>query len=184
MGTSESRLYKPPALKQDSWREARLTRQERPEHGRFRLLVNNLTSEELQEHLLGFQSLSEFQRYLEFFQWREREDCLVNAKYLNYKHGSDFCSSSYTAHVYLERIPVRLSDIQDIPFPDNLYLLLSALEGFEKLYRVVGYFRPTEDLICMDRDGRVKAWLHPDLSCCLPAGYSPGQTSFRRDETL
>lgn len=79
---------------------------------------------------------------------------------------------------------MRLSDIEDIPFPENLYLLLSALEGFEKLYGSVGYFRPTEDLVCMDRDGRVKAWLHADLSRCLPAGTMPEQTVHRREEAL
>jgi hypothetical protein len=58
------------------------------------------------------------------------------------------------------------------------------LEGFEKLYGSAGYFRPTEDLVCMDRDGRVKAWLHADLSRCLPAGCLPEQTAHRREEAL
>lgn len=131
--------------------------------------------------MLSFHSLPEFQRYLEFFQWREREDCIVNTKYLNYELGRDFCNTSYTARVYVERIPVRLSDIEDIPFPENLYLLLSALDGLEKLYRSVGYFRPTEDLVCMDRDGRVKAWLNPDLSRCLPG--APSENA-RKDDSL
>lgn len=56
---------------------------------------------------------------------------------------------------------MRLSDIQDIPYPENLYVLFSSLEGFEKLYQSVGYFKVTEDLVCMDKDGRVKVWLHP-----------------------
>lgn len=61
---------------------------------------------------------------------------------------------------------MRLSDIQDIPFPENLYLLFSALDGFEKLYQIVGYFKVVEDIICMDKDGRVKVWLNSDLSMC------------------
>jgi hypothetical protein len=36
----------------------------------------------------------------------------------------------------------------------------------------------------MDRDGRVKAWLHPDLSRCLPAGSLPDQAGARREEGL
>jgi hypothetical protein len=43
-------------------------------------------------------------------------------------------------------------------------VLASALDGFEKLYSFVGYFQPREDLICIDRDGKVKVWLNPDLS--------------------
>lgn len=59
---------------------------------------------------------------------------------------------------------MRLSDIQDIPFPENLYLLLASLEGFQKLYQIAGYFRVIEDFVCMDRDGRVKVWFNSDLS--------------------
>jgi hypothetical protein len=36
----------------------------------------------------------------------------------------------------------------------------------------------------MDRDGRVKAWLHPDLSKCLPVGCAPGEDGLRREEAL
>ena len=34
--------------------------------------------------MLSFYNLAEFQKYLEFFQWREREDNIVNTKYFNY----------------------------------------------------------------------------------------------------
>ena len=48
--------------------------------------------------------------------------------------------------------------------PDYLYVLASVLDGFEKLYSLVGYFMPREDLVCIDGDGKVKVWLNPDLS--------------------
>jgi hypothetical protein len=32
----------------------------------------------------------------------------------------------------------------------------------------VGYFKINEDLICMDKDGKVKVWLNSDLSKCWP----------------
>lgn len=66
--------------------------------------------------------------------------------------------------VFIEHIPLRLCNIQDIPHPEHLYVLASALDGFEKLYSFVGYFQPREDLICVDGDGKVKVWLNPDLS--------------------
>lgn len=36
----------------------------------------------------------------------------------------------------------------------------------------------------MDRDGRVKTWLHADLSRCLPAGCLPEKTVNSREEAL
>jgi hypothetical protein len=130
MGNKWDRAYKPPSFSGESWRESVQRHQGKPEHGHYRVLVNSLTSEELQEHCLQFDSLAEFQRYLDFFGWREREDCIVNAKYLNYEQGREICGSSFRARVFIEHIPVRLSDIQDIPYPENLYVLLSALDGF------------------------------------------------------
>lgn len=32
---------------------------------------------------------------------------------------------------------------------------------------MVGYFKVVEDIICMDKDGRVKVWLNSDLSKCF-----------------
>lgn len=43
-------------------------------------------------------------------------------------------------------------------------MLQASLEGFQKLYKNVGYFTVSEDLICIDRDGKVKVWFNPDLS--------------------
>ena len=64
-------------------------------------------------------------------------------------------------------------------------MLFSSLEGFEKLYQSVGYFKVTEDLICMDKDGRVKVWLHPELSQCHPSGRSLDEINgYRREDML
>ena len=48
-------------------------------------------------------------------------------------------------------------------------MLACAFIGFQKLYQMVGYFRVSEDMVCMDRDGQVKAWLNSDLSQCYIA---------------
>jgi hypothetical protein len=106
----------------------------------------------------------------------------VNSKYLNYELSKEFCNTNYSAKVYIEHIPVRLSDIQDIPYPENLYVLFSTLDGFEKLYHNVGYFKINEDLICMDKDGKVKVWLNPDLSKCYTFGgnFSDEVNNYRK----
>jgi len=44
------------------------------------------------------------------------------------------CSMNYTARIYIEHMKVRLSEISDIPFPDNLYVLMESLEGYRKIF--------------------------------------------------
>lgn len=38
------------------------------------------------------------------------------------------------ASIYVEHIHLRLSEINDIPYPDNLYMLMEALEGYGVIY--------------------------------------------------
>lgn len=42
--------------------------------------------------------------------------------------------------VYLEHINVRMSDIYDIPYPDNLYVVMEALEGYSRIYQHSKFF--------------------------------------------
>lgn len=138
----------------------------RPEYGLYYLYRNNLTNELVEEYQIYFHNSADYQKYLEFFEWRQREDSIVNTKFINSEEVKEFCNTNHNAKIYIEHIPVRLSHIEDIPYPENLYVLFSALDGFEKIFFWVGYFQPTEDMICVDGDGKVKAWLNPDLSKC------------------
>ena len=36
-------------------------------------------------------------------------------------------------NIFLERIPVRLSNVSDLPFPDVLHVNKQSLEGFKRL---------------------------------------------------
>lgn len=78
------------------------------------------------------------------------------------------CSKTYSAKVYVEFIKTRLSDITDIPFPENLYVGLSMLEGYNKLYENISYFHIEENQVCVDMDGHVKVWINADLSKNYP----------------
>lgn len=42
----------------------------------------------------------------------------------------EICATRHISLVYIEHIPSRLSDITDIPFPENLYVLKATLKGF------------------------------------------------------
>jgi hypothetical protein len=72
------------------------------------------------------------------------------------------------ARVYIEHVIVRLSEINDIPFPENLYVLMEALEGYAKIYEHSKYFVIEENQICVDAAGNVKIWVNADLSINYP----------------
>jgi hypothetical protein len=66
----------------------------------------------------------------------------------------------YLESVFLERIPFRLSNVKDIPFPDVLHVYKQSLEGFDQLSSKAGYFPVDEDQIGINRNGEVKVWLN------------------------
>lgn len=59
----------------------------------------------------------------------------------------------------------RLSEIVDIPYPENLCVAMEALEGYQKLLKHSKfYFKVQEDQICFDFAGNTKVWVNSDLS--------------------
>lgn len=78
------------------------------------------------------------------------------------------CSMNYTARIYIEHMKVRLSEISDIPFPDNLYVLMESLEGYRKIFQHSKYFQIEESQICVDDNGTLKIWVNSDLSINYP----------------
>lgn len=81
---------------------------------------------------------------------------------------NEICSRNYTAQVYIEHVLLRLSDVSDIPFPDNLYVLMQCLEGYRQIYEHSKYFKIEENQICVDKDGHIKVWVNGDLSINYP----------------
>ena len=49
--------------------------------------------------------------------------------------------------MFVERIPFRLSNVDNIPYPDVLHLYDACLNGFPQLTNEVGYFSIDEDQI-------------------------------------
>lgn len=90
------------------------------------------------------------------------------------------CSTAKGAVVYIQHIPIRLSDVTDIPFDESLYILRSSLLGFEKLYNESGYFQVMEEQVCIDKEGHIKVWLNADLSKNYPDSYDD-ETHLSRD---
>lgn len=63
----------------------------------------------------------------------------------------------------MERIPLRLNEIKDLPFPDSLHLLSSCLKGFKELYTKIGSFDVNDHMIGINSEAKVKVWLNADF---------------------
>jgi len=76
----------------------------------------------------------------------------------------DLCSTSYKGLLYTKKVDIRLKEINDIPLPDQLYMIRATLEGFKVLYEKMGYFDIIEEMIFIDKAGKVRVWVNPNLS--------------------
>lgn len=53
----------------------------------------------------------------------------------------------YSAHIYTERIDLRLGDVGKIPFPDILHVYNQCFNGYLKLKNIFGCFRVNSNCI-------------------------------------
>ena len=63
-----------------------------------------------------------------------------------------------SGNIFVEQIPLRLSNMEDIPYPDSLHLYDATIHGFEQLAAVAMPFRIDEDQIGVNGKGQVKVW--------------------------
>lgn len=103
---------------------------------------------------------------------RKNSNYLVAAFYLQNQEQADFCSSSYRQRLFIEAIPIRLSDIEHIPFPDYLHLYNQTLRGFHQLAKEIGYFSVEEELIGINSKGIVKVWMNEQFEKSFAFGGS------------
>ena len=61
----------------------------------------------------------------------------------------------------IEPVPLRLSNVEDVPFPDVIHLLDVCISGFGQLSEIVGYFPVDEEMIGINEVGQVRVWLNP-----------------------
>lgn len=97
---------------------------------------------------------------------------IYKVKYFTNTSVTELCSTIYNALLYIDKVDLRLKEINDIPFHDHLYLYQSCFEGFKILYEKVGYFDITEQMIFFNQQGKVKVWMNPNLSKHHP-NYEP-----------
>ena len=157
-----------PQINIQEWEEMAIEGPENAYHGEFTTQRHLETGDLIDEYEMYFTDEEDYKIYLDAFIWRLREPNIVRTFYLKENHQEELCSKTYAAKVYIEHIKTRLSDITDIPFPENLYVANCALDGYHKLYDHLHYFRVEESQICVDSNGLVRVWLNSDLSKNYP----------------
>ena len=100
---------------------------------------------------------------MQSFAWRYEEGNIANSIFFE-KNNNQLCTFQRKAIVYLPHMPLRLSEIKDIPHPYQLTLAIDMLSGFQKLYQHVGFFKVDENQVCLDQEGEVRVWINSDLS--------------------
>ncbi len=94
----------------------------------------------------------------------------MNVRYIKGFTRSFICDTGAPKnHLYIEHIPLRLSQITDIPFPDNLYLLKACLKGFYYIFLHTRVLDIKEDHICLTEEGKVKVWMNSNLAKNTPS---------------
>jgi hypothetical protein len=62
----------------------------------------------------------------------------------------NLCTMHDNPHVFVERVPLRLSDINDLSFSEALTVLRAVYSGFNTIFTFYDSVEPYEDLICFN----------------------------------
>jgi hypothetical protein len=133
-------------VQEEEWHEGEWESMEQKERnfGRARTLRSRRTGAMVDEYQLSWTNEQEFQFYLKSFHWRHRtrnHPAIVSSVSFKEVCRGEICSGKWAANVYLEHVGMRLSQIEDVPISDALYMLLQAIDGYQLLYLHSGYFR-------------------------------------------
>lgn len=125
--------------------------------------MNKITSELVEEYEIQFFSHSDYNGFLSEVELRKdnkssqklaihqsHNDNIRNCPYI-YKvrhfralEVQEMCTTIYNGLLYIDKVEVRLKEVNDIPYADQLYLYKACLLGFKALYETVGVFEITE----------------------------------------
>jgi hypothetical protein len=151
-----------------------------------RALYNSFTNEYVEEYELQFTSEQDYLSYAKELELRKEpapyelqaenspentfkySPFIYKVKYFLNTSSQDLCSTLHKGLLYIQKVDLRLKEINDIPFADQLYLLQATLQGFKVLYEKVGYFDISEEMIFISCRGKVRVWMNPNLAKNLP----------------
>lgn len=105
------------------------------------------------------------QNDLEHYEMRHNaNDDIVKVHHLRIQNEPSLCSKSSCADVLVERIPYRLTSVNDLSTNEAFSVLRSAYSGFNTISNFYRNVEPYEDLICFNEEGKCKVWISSNLS--------------------
>ena len=137
--------------------------------GNYKVMAHKTQKLELQKYEVIFNSQGECLMYRENFFHRQKYDkFLVSAFHMNAQTQRGMCAAIYLAEVYAERIPFRLSQLQNLSVNQSLLILEYALRGYQMIFKQTGFFELSADMIGINSSGKPKVWMSPDFSKNFP----------------
>lgn len=99
---------------------------------------------------------------------RTQNDNLVQVYQVEREVARHICQGVERLRVKTERIPVRLSEVSNLPASEGLYILHEALIGYKVIYEHDGGININDDMVGFTPEGRVKVWLNENFAKNLP----------------
>ena len=78
-------------------------------------------------------------------------------------------------------MPLRLSNIEHIPYPDAFHLYDACLNGYSQLASKVGPFSVDEDQIGVNERYNVKVWLNNNFESSKVSGLKVSESKMVND---
>jgi hypothetical protein len=113
-------------------------------------------------------TLDSLERFVQGCQWRlEQTGPIVRCLYLDLL-ASRPAPCRLTVEVYVQHLELPLSRMQGLIFPEAIYLVQQALEGFRLLWERAGSVGLSDEAIGLDGKGDCRVWLNRSLALDYP----------------
>lgn len=99
---------------------------------------------------------------------RTQNDNLVTVFHIQKEDSQLLCQGKEFLIVRTERIPYRLSEMNNLSFPETLYILRETAVGFRTITDFFGPVMITDEMIGFTPDHRVKVWLNEEFAYNTP----------------
>ena len=107
---------------------------------------------------------------MEFYEYRKAQKMhLVEVVFVRKGDSAGLCTGKDFYKIYTERIPKRLSEIDDLTFLEGLMVVRDSLIGFNEIKdSYSGQLKVTNEMIGFTPEGVVKVWINEDFKYNVP----------------
>lgn len=128
-------------------------------------MKNIETGEEAEEYSVIYEPKYNILREFELYEYRRGQGLnLVRVLFAERENSNYICAGTEVVRVKTERIPYRLSEIQNISLAETFYILQETLVGFKTIFEKYGPIRIDDNMVGVTPDGRVKVWLNENFA--------------------